>query len=168
VNRHEKELPQLLRPLAQEPLEFRLEQFAHIVSELPALIQQHWDELGLYKDQANLEPDWDRYFDNARRGILHCFTARYEGVLVGYIAMLVDKHSQHGKLWADAHMFWLDKAFRTGWNGIKFFRFMEQVLKEEGVQFINIEHTIHFDLSNMFKYLGYKPKFITHTKYVGT
>ena len=164
---HEVERLPLQKALVQESLEFRLEPFAQIADELPPLLQKHWDELKPYGEGVSLNPNWSWYFDFARANILHCFTARFENILVGYIAMLVVKNSQHGRMQGDAHLFWLDPAFRTGWNAIKFFRFMETVLKEEGVQFINVEHIIHSNLGPMFKYLKYKPKFVIHSKYIG-
>lgn len=155
--------PQRQSPLDHESLEFKVEPFEDIASEALPLAEAHFKELAPYKGD-NPQPNWDWYFNLARQGILTCFTARYEGILVGYIVIFITTHMQFGHKHADAHMFWLDPAFRTGWNGIKFFRFMEDVLKEEKVQYINIEHTIHKDLSPLFKRLGYKPTFVIHSK----
>ena len=153
--------------LAIEPLEFRIERFPHVAKELPELFKAHWNEVSPYRHKASLKPNFDQYFSLDRMGALWGFTARYESVLVGYLAFIVANNMYHQEKTADGNVFYMMPAFRSGWNAVKFLKFAEQVLKEEKVKFVNLECTVDFDLSPIFKYLGYKPTFTTHIKYLG-
>lgn len=152
---------------AIEPLEFKVERFSHVARELPALLRDHWNEVSPYRHKASLKPNWDRYFELDRLGVLFGFTARYETMLVGYLAFIITNNLYHQEKIADGHVLYMVPAFRTGWNAVKFLRFAEEVLEEEKIKFVNLECTDEFDLSPIFKYLGYKPTFKTYVKYIG-
>ena len=94
--------------------------------------------------------------------ILQTLTVRSNGVLVGYVFMLVHPHLHYAStLWAQSDIFWLDPAYRSGWTGIRMFREVEAGMRKLGVKVIMLNEKLHFDsrVGELFKRLGF-----THTE----
>jgi hypothetical protein len=113
---------------------YQWEPFSACVREALPLLYRHRDEI----EDARfgpLDPDYDVIFTWERLGAFRVFTAREEGVLVGYIAWLVFPHPFfRTKLTARTQVFWLDPAHRSGWTGYRLFKNCLSGLKELGVQ----------------------------------
>lgn len=77
---------------------FNIEGILSIAPELIPLLQAHYDELTLNKDSVQLDPDWVRYAAMEEAGKFFVFTARVDGVLVGYSAFFVDQHLHYSDL----------------------------------------------------------------------
>jgi hypothetical protein len=58
------------------------------VGEITPLLQAHWEEIAHYKD-IELAPNVEAYAKLEAAGILHCYTARVAGALVGYFVTTV-------------------------------------------------------------------------------
>lgn len=111
------------------------EQFSWIGGELKALAQRQFDEVGVEREAVPLDPDWDRYFEYERAGILHIWTARANGVLVGYVVCLVAPGIHHvSTLHAYADLFYLAPEWRNGTRGWRFLKSVEAPLKAMGVK----------------------------------
>lgn len=109
-----------------------------MVKELaPLLKRAHEDAHRGY----DLNPDWNRYFEYERAGILRIWTARSsEGVLVGFAVCLV----VHGLHDADTphcfcDPFWLAPEWRDGLLGLRFIRSAIAAVKGLGVRALRWE-----------------------------
>jgi GNAT superfamily N-acetyltransferase len=65
------------------------ESFMEIYPELLPLFEQHWKELGPYKDKMPLSPHLESYSYLEASGQLLTLTARNNGHLVGYINVCI-------------------------------------------------------------------------------
>jgi len=72
-------------------MRYQQEFLSSVYIEIQALIELHWEQIALNKDEIKLNPDWDQYEAAEAQGVLKVFTARDEGVLVGYFVVLVSK-----------------------------------------------------------------------------
>ena len=69
------------------------QEFLHsVVEDIKPLLEEHWEEVALNKDKIKINPDWEAYFSLESQGKLDIFTARDEGVLVGYFVVFVYPH----------------------------------------------------------------------------
>lgn len=170
---HVRPRPPLLRPKdhglkANEGLTLQWERLAHISRELLPLFRKHWKEIALNQDKVELDPDWDRYFDLELRGLLHILTARYSGLLQGYVFNLVGPHLHYASTrWCLTDMYWLDPRCRLGWFPVKMLIENMRGLKEREVRVHNINIKVHFQSDRMTKLmtrLGYKPADIVFQK----
>ena len=148
----------LVRPeTAKTDLTSQQESFAAIARELPPLFERHWQELG--DPKILLDPDWDRYFALEVQGFLRLTTARFNGVLVGYISNLAGpalhyKSTPH----AEIEMFWLDPVYRGSWFVLRWFRANDAMLKEAGVKRVLVAVKAGYKdgrVGSVFKRLGY-------------
>lgn len=139
----------------------QVEKLAQIARELPPLFQRHWEELGHDREAIPLDPDWDRYLALDFQNILRVRTARFNGILAGYIFNLVGPHLHYASTkHAEIEMFWLDPAYRGGSFALRWFRDNEADLKDIGVKRIHVAVKNAFKDGRsglIFKRLGYHP-----------
>jgi GNAT superfamily N-acetyltransferase len=119
---------------------------------------EHWREASLEKDR--LDPDWDLYYAWDLQGQLRILTVRHEGLLVGYLFMLLSTHVDHKTiLYAQAEKFWLDPVFRQGWTGVRIFKEAVKAATEWGAKEFAVPVELHVmdgRLANMLKRLGFR------------
>ena len=58
---------------------------ANVKQDILPLLEKHWLETEPNQETILLNPDWEQYALLDLAGILHIFTARNEGILVGYL-----------------------------------------------------------------------------------
>ena len=146
----------------------QVESFTAIARDLPPLFERHWQELGTYKDQIPLDPDWDRYFLLAQTGTLRVRTARVDGVLAGYIFNLVGPGLHYrSTLHAEIEMFWLDPVYRgmgvvgmNHWFVMDWFSANDEDMRALGVKRISVAVKNGYRdgrVAVVFRRLGYLP-----------
>jgi hypothetical protein len=154
-------------------LSFQWEPFHHISGEILPLWRWHWREIALDRDVVPLDPDWDAYHELALRGVLHILTARVppnvdsrhesrnRGALVGYCFNLVGPHNHYvSTRWAHTEMFWLDPAFRSGWQPVRFLLENLAGLKAREAKVATINFKLGFKsgrVGQLLARLGYEP-----------
>ncbi len=137
------------------------------------LFRQHWEEIALNKDAIPLDPHWDRYFEYDLLDVLNVLTVRANGVLVGYLFVLVFPHLHyHSTTWAQTDIFWLDPAYREGWAGVRMFREMETHVKARGAKVVKVIVKLFFEaergtLGKLLKRLGYTNDETIWSKFIG-
>lgn len=107
--------------------------------ELAPLLVRQQDEVG--KAYQDFDPDWNRYFEYERAGLLRIWTARDEhGVLVGYFVGLF-VHGLHAASTRHcyADLFWLAPEWRDGLLGLRFLRSVVQACEGLRVQVLRWE-----------------------------
>ena len=73
-------------------IQFALERTADIKDEVKPLIEKHWQQVALNKDIVKLAPDWKQYSLLELAGMMRVYTARKDSKLVGYFAVIINKH----------------------------------------------------------------------------
>ena len=116
--------------IAQEPLTDAL------WSELMPLLTRHYHEIATYRD-IPLDPDRERYEVIQRAGGLRVFTARADGILVGYICFVVSRNLHYrSSVVASQDVIWLEQGLRGLAIGRDLMSHAEGVLRAEGVQIV--------------------------------
>ena len=128
---------------------------------LPLLIA-HYEEIVPFKD-IPLEVDVNQYIAMDKAGVLRCFTARKEGVLVGYSNYFVRKHPHFSSsLQALSDILYVSPAYRG--FGVSFLQWCEERLKSEGIQQIYQSVTPKHDFGRMLERMGYEKADTQYTK----
>ena len=112
-------------------VKFQQEFLSCVKDDLAPLLQQDWQEIG--DNHVPLDPDFDAYSDLEEVGALKIFTARIDGELVGYFAVVIVPSLQSkGKILAINESIFVAKQYRHKLVGPKLFRFVEKCLKDDG------------------------------------
>lgn len=104
--------------------------------EMESLLQSHFDEVALHKDEIPLDPDWPRYVALEEHGICHLITARIDGKLIGYSVVFLSTHMQHAStMVADCDALYIHPAYRHGSKaGIRIIEYTEKFVKSLGAK----------------------------------
>jgi len=136
-------------------LTFRQELVHQMEREVPSLAQQHADELD---DGMPADVCWDRLWALEEAGLLRLFTAREDGRLRGYAAFVLGPDTLRGyRVVAALVVTYLAPAARRGLAGLRFLRFAEKCLAEDGADEIHLTGTRDRDLGPLFARMGYEP-----------
>lgn len=135
------------------------ETFAEIYPEAEPLLQRHWKEIALYKD-IPLNVRVAQYEAAESIGVLRCFGARIEGVLVGYAVFIVDYPMHYAdSLQARQDVLFLVPEYRGLGLGTQLVDTCDDALRAEGVQAVH-QHSKNdpaIDIGPVLRRCGYDP-----------
>jgi GNAT superfamily N-acetyltransferase len=135
--------------MADKSINLAQEFLYNVELECQSLIEMHWDEIALNQEKIKLNPDWEAYHNLEVQDKLKIFTAREDGLLVGYFVVIVATNIHYkDHLFASNDIIYLHPDYRKGMTGVKLIKFAEKCLSEDGVSVMTINTKIHkpFDL----------------------
>ena len=139
-----------------------------VVGDAKHLLEQHWEEIALNKDKIKVNPDWDAYYALQEQGKLDIFTARDDGILVGYFVVFVSQHIHYkDHLFAKNDLIYLAPSYRKGFVGVNLIKFAEKALKEDGISVMVINTKNHKPFHKLMLFLGFSPSETLYSKYIG-
>jgi GNAT superfamily N-acetyltransferase len=150
-------------------MQFQVEDWPDVLSELRPLFSRLWDDVAIDKDRFVAECDEVKYGALYGAKILHLVTARDEGKLAGYFLVFItpNAHYKGAGECAFTDMYYLLPEYRKGNTGLQLFAFMEETLRARGVVKFYTSHKIHRDRSAMMKFLGFTASDIVYSKVIG-
>lgn len=128
--------------------------------EIEPLLREHWLEQALDQDKIELAPDWDRYALIAKAGLLHIVTARSsEGFVVGFYVAVLSPHLHYrNDVMAVTDNFFLQKEYRRGFEGLRFFRNVVSSLDGQASEiFVNTKLHVNPGAGLSLERVGFKP-----------
>lgn len=135
---------------------YLVEPWSQVKQEIVNLIDKHWEEVAVYRDQITLKIQWDAYDAMEKQGMLHCVALRNEGALIGYYIGIVKPHLHYAdSLTCFTDVYFIDKAHRKGRAGIELFKIVEKTLHKRGVQRMIVSTKITLDMSPILQRLGF-------------
>jgi GNAT superfamily N-acetyltransferase len=147
---------------------YQVETMHQCVDEMSTLWDLHWSEIALDKAKVPLEPDLATFAMLESLGQLVIVTVRSDEKIIGYHISLVRPHLHYkSSLTAYVDMYFLHPDYRGGLAGFKMFKFVEEVLKERGVDRIYSGTKLHKDMGRLFERLGYNETERLFVKWIG-
>lgn len=138
------------------PVTYQQEPLFKVKDEVSELLVLDWKEVGRLHNNFPLDPDWDLYQILEDNDALKIFTVRSEGNLVGYFSVIISPslHSK-GKFVVMNDVIFLHPDYRKGFLGIKLFKFVEDCLRQDGFDQLQVVYTEKNDLSDLLLRQGY-------------
>lgn len=147
---------------------FKEEVAADLIDEIKPLIEDHYKEVALYQDNIPLKPDFDKYVELNENGMLRIFTARREGKLIGYFLVVVMPHLHYKEnVFAMNDIIYVEPSKRGGMVAYRLIKYVEKVLKDEGVSVLMINMKTSNMFSRLLEGLGFTNTELVYTKYIG-
>ena len=144
------------KPMQCGRLTFQVEYFRDIVDEIHPLHELHWLETEKYRHGQGLKPDYDHFKATEYAGKLVQFTARADAKLVGNIRMYLYQDLHTGQFAAKEDTMYLMREYRAGRNFLRFFQYMEKVLKTLGVRQITTDSKVSTSVWRINEFMGYE------------
>lgn len=121
-------------------LTFQRERPHELLDEARPLFEAHYNEIAHYQD-IPLDINEAAYMQLEESGLLRCFTARYNGELVGYCVFLVRHNPRYqSSIQANQDILYVDKSRRGALFGKRLLDYCHERLKDEGCQVV-YQHT---------------------------
>ncbi|MHB1098113.1 MAG: GNAT family N-acetyltransferase [Burkholderiales bacterium] len=121
-------------------LTFQRERPHELLDEARPLFEAHYKEIAHYQD-IPLDINDAAYCQLEESGLLRCFTARYNGELVGYCVFVVKRNPRYQtSLQANQDILYMDKSRRGALFGKRLLDYCHARLQAEGVQVV-YQHT---------------------------
>jgi len=144
------------RPLAPAALEFAWEKVLDFIGEARGLLEQNDAETGLDPSRYPLDFDLRSYAGMEAAGALRILTARSNGALVGYVALIVTTLLHHKTVKkATIDTVWLHPLYRSGWNGVRLIQWAEDEARRLGAEWIELQPQ-HNGVEIILKRLGWR------------
>lgn len=143
---------------------YQWERLSRILAEpnINDLLQAHWHELGVHKDEMALDPDYEFMLKANETNFFMVWAVRDDKTLIGYLAWWVKPHIHYkSTLTAVEDLFMLAPAYRQGLVGYKMFTTCLEALKARGVKRVMCNSKVHFEekrggLDKFFDRLGFQ------------
>lgn len=135
--------------------ELNLETF---LEEAKSLYIEHAKEIGLPGFPDAVHNPWiDRYQQLVQGGYFYTVSMRFHGALIGYALFVVDYHTHFDDiLIASSDSFYIKPEYR-GKYFKKFSKFIEDDLREVGINLLVMNINTSKDYSKVLKRYGYDP-----------
>lgn len=135
-------------------LSFAKENMSEIWDECKALFPQHYLDVN-EDDKVKLGVNEKMYRQMDQMGMIDLYTARSDGILVGYSFFIVQPHMHYADdCIAYNSLLFLHQFARKGMNGYRFIKFCIQKIRERKPNRILISNRPKRDYSRLLKRLG--------------
>lgn len=149
-------------------VKYQQEFLSSVVEEIKPLLEKHWSEIAVNKDNIKLNPDWDAYYSLEAQDKLRIFTARSGEELIGYFVVVVSTGLHYkDHLFACNDVIYLSPEYRKGFTGVRLIRFAENCLKADGVSVLTINTKVHQPFDRLMDFLKFKNVERVYSKYLG-
>lgn len=151
-------------PTQTRRISFGWEPLARLLAEpnVNDLLQAHWNELGVHKDEMPLDPDYEFMLKANETNFFMCWAARDGKTLVGYICFWVKPHMHYkSTLTAVEDLYMLSPSHREGMTGYRMFTTAIEALRQRGVKRLMLHTKVHLykergGLDKFFERLGFQ------------
>ena len=149
-------------------IKYQEEKAADLIVEIQPLIAAHWDEIALFKESIYLEPDYNKYVELNKLGVLKIYTVRDDDKLVGYFLVTVSPNLHYkSHLFAVNDIIYIDPEYRGRTVAYRLFKYAESELKKLGVSVITINMKVYAKFDRLLTKLGYGKIEEVFGKYIG-
>ncbi len=123
--------------------------------EVTPLAELEWEESG--HPTETLVIDWDSYFALEEVGRLKFFTARKDGLLIGYFVVIITSPlTTKGELVGSYDAVYVHKDYRKSTVARRLFKFVEDCMKEDGIYRLIASSSSKNPIGRFLNRLGYK------------
>jgi len=144
--------------VAESLITFQRERFTErLEEELLPLAHEHNQEIGGVISDVSVRVPKEMYEHLDANDLLRIYTVRENGDLKGYNIFAVMLHPEYAHFTAQHDAMFVHPSVRSGFNSMRFLRWCDEQLKQDGVLFVTQNVTVEKDYSAILKRLGYKP-----------
>lgn len=137
-------------------MNFAIEKLQDCWDEIMVLANQHWNETQNFRHDEGFAPKFARYKQQEDWGSYIQFTARDEGVLVGYAGVYVVPSMHSQRLICTEDTWYIEPGHRKGLAAIRFFKFMENECRKRGVYSITLTAPESTKAETIHRFMGYR------------
>ena len=142
------------------------ESFLEVIDDIKPLVKDHSEEVDVYQEVVQFNPDYDTYEAMAEMGIIKFYTARAEdGELVGYSVMMVNQNPHYkDHLYGVNDIFYVHPDHRHTEVAPTLLKYTEDKMRELDVSVITMNMKTHQPFESLMDSLEWDKTEIVFTK----
>jgi hypothetical protein len=135
-------------------IKYQQESFDTVIDDIQGLLELHKNELCMFGEDIELNPNWSKYKELDKIGILNIITMRKNGILIGYYISIIFRHLHYNFTISCNDILYIVKKYRG--HAMTFFRFIQKHLEDRGVKVMSFNIKPILDFRNVAEYLGFE------------
>lgn len=135
------------------------------IEEIKPIVEKHSAEIDRYLDKIELSPAYDKYIELYQNGLLHCYTVRDDGILIGYYVSIILPHMHYSKdLYAINEILYVDPDYRKSEVAGEMFSRVESIYRDKGVSVMLFNMKTDHKFSGLADSLGFDEAEVVYSK----
>lgn len=149
---------------------YQTEAYHEVIEDLKEILPQHYEEVALYRDKIDLNPDYDFYEDGYyEANSIHFFTARDNGKLVGYVVTMIYPNPHYkDHIYAVNDLLYVLPEYRHTEVAVQMLKQFEQEMKDLGVSVMTMHMKTYKTFEALMDSLEFDKSEYLFTKYIGS
>ncbi len=149
-------------------IKYTVETLDECLEDMKPLLEKHYDEIAMYRDKIEFDPDYDMYYNLEAIGSLHMVTVRDDGNLVGYYVSFIhhNLHYKQNKFSVNDILF-VHPDYRGSSVAYRMLKFVEAELRKIGCTVMTLHMKTDFPFEPLCEAVGMDKAEYTYTKYIG-
>lgn len=140
-----------------------------VKEEIAPMLDAHYEEVAMYQDHIELNPQWEMYENLELMDRLFIFTMRDEGKLIGYSVFFLNPHMHYADHeFAMNDIVYIDPDRRGTEETVNFFKWCEKHMRDCGTSVISYHMKVYKPFQTLMTILGYDHAEHMYTKYIGS
>jgi GNAT superfamily N-acetyltransferase len=139
---------------------YQHESFDHVIDEIKPMLEQHYYEVCAHPQVLKLNPDYTKYKEFDRMGLIRIFTARdqeHKARLIGYFISFIHPHMHYqDTVYAVNDVLYLDPEYRSGSVAYHLTNEALDDLKGCGVDIVTVHMKIKHEFRRLLRHLGFE------------
>ena len=140
-------------------LKFQRERLGDILPEIEKLLRNQCHE-----ENGPFVVDMEKLLKYDECAYRRQYTVRFNDRIIGHTAIYVVVSGRTGIKTASEETWYLLPQFRKGWNILKFYKFVEQDLKKEGVKALRLTIDDGSTIARILKFLKFNVLSVNYEK----
>lgn len=137
---------------------------AHDAEDMEALVRDYYARTIASQNMKPLKFKWHVYQVLENSGLCKLFTAREEGMLIGFALYAVHEHLHHDFIQAECTLLAVRPENRSHGIGKKLVQYAEHWFKEHGVSHMVHHYRVLYHTTPLFERLGFKLEDVSYVK----
>ena len=139
-----------------QDLKIRLETLDSVLEELKPIFEDHYKEIAVYTDKIDLDPDYGKYRELEKLGVLHLVVMRKAEEIIGYCVLFKQPHLHYQKdVWVSMDILYLKPEFRKAGYGSLLVDFVEGVGELVGASVVLFSTKVKQPFDGLMEAKGY-------------
>lgn len=151
-------------------IKYQVESFDQVEQEIKPLLEEHYQEVAMYKDRIELNPNYELYRHMDQTGDIIIFTARDQDAndaLVGYCVTFIQRHPHYSDhLYGVNDIIFVADPYRHTEVAPEMIHQLERKLQEEGVSVMTFHMKTYKPFRTLMESLGFEEFETLYSKYI--
>jgi GNAT superfamily N-acetyltransferase len=149
-------------------IRYAVERYKDCIEELKPLLDMHYEEIAMYREHIEFDPDYDLYEKIDENGGLHMVVVRDEGRIIGYYVSFIHPNPHYkNDLFSVNDILFIHPDYRGRTVAFRMLKFTEEKLKEMGVSVMTLHMKVDFPFEELCIAFGMDKAEYLYTKYLG-